>query len=429
MASKRPGFGTLAVHGGLRPDPATGACAVPIYQTAAYVFKDCDHAASLFTHDAEGCIYTRISNPTCEVFEARMSALEEGRAAVATASGQAATAYAVLTLASQGDHIVAMSNLYGGTYSMFSATFKRFGISATFVPPNDVRLLENAITPRTKAVYGETIGNPSLDVLDIREVASVAHDHGLPLIMDNTFATPYLCRPIEHGADIVLHSATKYICGHGTSIGGVIVDSGRFDWSGGRFPEFTRAEQGVAGVSWVDKFGDLAYSNKVRSQMVRDLGACLAPLNAFMFIVGLETLHVRMDRHCSNALAVARHLAGHPSVAWVRYPGLEGDPAHGVAKTYLSGGFGAMIAFGVKGGMGAGRKFADSVELVSLVANLGDARSLVVHPASTTHQQLAPEQRRAVGITDDMLRLSVGIEDLDDIIADVDQALAAATRP
>ncbi len=424
MTESRWGFATLAVHGGRQPDPGTRACAIPIYQTAAYVFRDCSHAASLFTHDAEGDIYTRISNPTCAAFEARIAALEGGDAAVATASGQAATAYSVLTLASNGDRIVAMSNLYGGTYSAFSSTLKRFGITTSFVPPNRFDELRAAITPETKAVYAETIGNPSMDVLDISSAAEVAHSHGLPLIVDNTFATPYLCRPIEHGADIVVHSATKYICGHGTSIGGVIVDSGRFDWMSGRFEEFTDPRRGVNGASWVDKFGAGAYGAKVRAQMVRDLGACLAPVNAFLFLTGLETIHVRMDRHCGNAAAVAAHLAQHPAIAWVRYPGLEGDPSHATARRYLSGGFGAMIAFGVKGGLEAGRSFANTVRLISLVANLGDTRSMVIHPASTTHQQMSAEQRAASGITDDMLRLSVGIEDVRDIINDIDGALA-----
>ncbi|MGE5484211.1 MAG: O-acetylhomoserine aminocarboxypropyltransferase/cysteine synthase family protein [Ignavibacteriales bacterium] len=424
---KRPmSLGTLAVRGGQRVDPVTRSCLPPIYQTAAYVFRDCAQGARLFTGEEEGDIYSRISNPTCKVFEDRMALLECGSAAVATASGQAATAYSVLALASHGDHIVAVSNLYGGTYAFFASTLKRFGISVTFAAPNDLDGIDRAITPRTRAVYGETIGNPALDVLDLEGMAAVTHRRRIPLIVDNTFATPYLCRPFEYGADIVVHSATKYICGHGSSIGGVVVDSGRFDWTGGLFPEFTRPELGAGGKSWVDRFGEAAYAEKVRAQMVKDLGACLAPFNAFLMLMGLETLHVRMDRHCTNAQSVARFLASHPSVQWIRYPGLENDPANSLARKYLRGGSGAMIAFGVKGGLEASRRFADSVELVMLMTSLGDTRSLVVHPATTTHQQLTPEQRRAAGVSDDLLRLSVGIEDVDDIIADIEQALEAA---
>lgn len=422
------GLGTLAVRGGQRIDPITRSYLPPIYQTAAYVFHDCAQGARLFTGEEEGDIYSRISNPTCKVFEDRMALLEGGSAAVATASGQAATAYSVLALASQGDHIVAVSNLYGGTYALFASTLKRFGINVTFAAPNDLGGIDSAITPRTRAVYGETIGNPALDVLDVEGIAAVAHRRGIPLIVDNTFATPYLCRPFEYGADIVVHSATKYICGHGSSIGGVVVDSGGFDWTCGLFPEFTRPELGSGGKSWAERFGGAAYAEKVRAQMVKDLGACLAPFNAFLMLMGLETLHVRMDRHCANAQSVARFLASHPSVKWIRYPGLENDPANSLAGKYLRGGAGAMIAFGVKGGLEASRRFADSVELVMLMTSLGDTRSLVVHPASTTHQQLTPDQRRAAGVSDDLLRLSVGIEDVDDIIADIEQALDAAFR-
>ncbi|MCR4398614.1 MAG: O-acetylhomoserine aminocarboxypropyltransferase/cysteine synthase [Firmicutes bacterium] len=422
---KRMGFGTMAVHGGGTLDPVTRASVTPIYQTASFVFRDCSHAARLFSAEEQGDIYTRISNPTCAAFESHVALLEGGKGAVATASGQAAVAYSVLALAGQGDHVVATSNLYGGTYALFTGTLRRLGIGVTFVPPNDFGALDKALTPRTKAIYGETMGNPALDVLDIEGTARIAHDHGVPLVVDNTFATPYLCRPLEHGADIVLHSATKYIAGNGTSIGGVIVDSGRFDWANGRFDRFT--EPTLPGArSYVEVHGDLAFAAMVRGQMVRDMGACLAPFNAFLFILGLQDLHVRMERHCWNAMTVARHLRSHPAVKWVRYPGLETDPSHRLACKYLRGGYGAMVSFGVMGGLEAGKRFADSVRLILLLANLGDARSLVVHPASTTHQQLTPEQREAAGVPDDLIRLSVGLEDVQDIIEDIDRALASA---
>lgn len=427
MGEKQYRFATLAVHAGQQPDPTTGARAVPIYQTTSYVFHDTGHAARLFALEEPGNIYTRIMNPTTAVFEARVAALEGGVGALATASGQAAITLAICNIARAGQEIVSSASLYGGTYNLFSITMPKLGIKVRFVDPADPKNFADAITPATRALYVETIGNPKLDVPDLAAIAEVAHSAGLPLIVDNTFATPYLCRPFEHGADIVVHSATKFIGGHGTSIGGIIVDGGRFDWSNGRFPELTEPDPSYHGVRYWDTFGNQAYIVKARVQLLRDLGPCLSPFNAFLFLQGLETLHLRMQRHSENALAVARFLKEHPAVNWVSYPGLPDHPSHELAKRYLKGGYGAILTFGIKGGLEAGKRFIESLALFSLLANVGDAKSLVIHPASTTHQQLSPEEQLAAGVTEDLVRLSVGIEDIEDIIADLDQALRKAT--
>ncbi|PZN11551.1 MAG: homocysteine synthase [Bacillota bacterium] len=419
---------TLAVHAGQAPDPATGARAVPIYQTTSFVFQNTDHAAQLFNLDEPGNIYTRIGNPTTEVFEKRMAYLEGGVAAVATASGQAATTLAITNITRAGEEVVASSSLYGGTYQLFANTFRDLGITVRFVDPSDPENFRRAINERTRCIFAEVIGNPKLDVLDIEAVAKIAHEHGIPLIVDNTFATPYLCRPLEWGADIVVHSATKWIGGHGTSIGGVVVDGGRFDWGNGKFPRLVEPDPGYHGISYWKDFGTLAYITKLRVHLMRDVGACLSPFNAWLFLQGLETLHVRMERHCENALALAEWLREHPAVEWVSYPGLPDHPSHELARKYLRRGrYGAMIVFGVRGGMEAGRKLIDNVSLWSHLANVGDTKSLIIHPASTTHQQLTPEQRLAAGVTDDMVRLSVGIEGFEDLRADLDRALRIAT--
>lgn len=419
---------TLAVHAGQAPDPATGARAVPIYQTTSFVFHDADHASQLFNLDEPGHIYTRISNPTVEVFEKRVAYLEGGVAAVATASGQAATTLAILNIARAGDEVVASSSLYGGTVALFANTLSDLGITVRFVDPSDPENFRRAMTERTKCIYAEIIGNPRLDVLDVQAVAKIAHDHGIPLIVDNTFATPYLCRPIEWGADIVVHSATKWIGGHGVAIGGIVVDSGRFDWGNGKFPRLVDPDPGYHGISYWKDFGSLAYVTKLRAHMMRDIGACMSPFNAFLLLLGLETLHVRMQRHCENALEIARWLSVHPAVAWVAYPGLPDHPSHHLAEKYFRPGcYGAVVVFGVKGGLEAGIKVIDSVALWSHLANVGDAKSLIIHPASTTHRQLTPEQRAAAGVGDDLIRLAVGLEHVEDLKADLDRALRVAT--
>ena len=431
---KAYGFNTRALHAGQRPDPATGARAMPIYQTTSYVFEDTDHAATLFALQRFGNIYTRIMNPTTAAFEERMASLEGGVGALAVASGQAAQFITIFTLMGEGDEIVASNTLYGGTYTQFDISFRKMGIQATFVDSSDPDNFRRAITPRTRALYAETIGNPRIDVLDIEAVAHIAHEHGLPLIVDNTFATPYLCRPIEWGADIVVHSATKFIGGHGTSIGGVIVDSGKFRWDNGKFPGLTEPSKGYHGIRFYETFGNFAWIMKARVESLRDMGPALSPFNAFLFLQGLETLGLRMERHVANARAVAEFLAGHPAVAWVNYPSLPGSPHHALAQKYLPRGAGAVFTFGVKGspstGSGlafeAGRTFIESLQLFSHLANVGDARSLVIHPASTTHAQLSEEEQRAGGITPDMIRLSIGLEDVEDLIWDLDQALRAA---
>lgn len=422
------GFNTRALHAGQRPDPATGARAVPIYQTTSYVFEDTEHAASLFNLQRFGNIYTRIMNPTTAVFEERMAALERGVGALAVASGQAAQFIAVTSLLQAGDEMVAASTLYGGTYTQFDVSFRRLGIHTIFVDPDDPENFRRAITPRTRLLYGETIANPRMNVLDIARVAAIAHEAGLPLVIDNTFASPYLCRPIEWGADIVLHSATKFIGGHGTSIGGVIVDSGRFPWDRGAFPQLLEPSKGYHGIRFYETFGDFAYIMKARVEGLRDFGPAMSPFNAFLFLQGLETLGLRMERHTQNALAAAEFLAGHSAVAWVNHPSLPSSPYYELAQKYLPQGCGAIFTFGIKGGMAAGRRFIESLQLVSHLANVGDAKSLVIHPASTTHQQLSDEEKIACGVTDDMVRLSVGLEDIEDILWDLDQALEASQR-
>ena len=420
------GFETVALHGGHGGDPATKSRAVPIYQTTSYNFDDTAHAARLFALEEFGNIYTRIMNPTTDVFEQRLAALEGGVGALAVASGQAATIYSLLNLARAGDHVVSSASLYGGTYNAFVHTLPRFGIEVTLVDPADPSAFAKAIKENTKAVFAETLGNPKLDVLDVEAVAKVAHDAGLPLIADNTLATPYLLRPIEYGADIVIHSATKFIGGHGTTIGGAIVDAGKFDWKGsGRFPDFVEPDPSYHGVVYTDAVGPLAYIIKARVQLLRDVGAALSPFNAWLLLQGLETLGLRVERHSTNALHVAEWLREHPKVVWVRYPGLPGDPAYANAQRYLPKGAGAILTFGVKGGGEAARTVIDRLQLFSLLANVGDAKSLVIHPATTTHQQLSPADQIASGVSDDAVRLSVGIESVEDIIADLAQALEA----
>ncbi len=415
---------TQALHAGQKPDPTTNARAVPIYQTSSYVFNDTDHAARLFGLQETGNIYTRIMNPTTDVFEQRVAALEGGAGALAVASGQSAITLALLTLVRNGDEIVSSSSLYGGTYTLFHYTFAQFGINVHFVDANDPENFRQAITPKTKAIYAETVGNPKLDTLDIAAVAAIAHEKGIPLVIDNTMPSPYLVQPFLHGADIIVHSATKFIGGHGTSIGGVIVDSGKFPWDNGNFPQLSEPDPSYHGVNFWKALGHLAYITKARVQGLRDLGPAISPFNSFLLLQGLETLHLRMERHSQNALAVAEFLEKHPKVAWVNYPGLPSHPSHDRAKKYHSRGlYGGMISFGIKGGVAEGKTFIDSLELLSLLANIGDAKSLVIHPASTTHQQLSPEEQLASGVTPDLIRLSVGVENVVDIIDDMNQAL------
>jgi O-acetylhomoserine (thiol)-lyase len=426
MSGQEHHFATLAVHGGQEADPTTKSRAVPIYQTSSYVFDDADHAARLFALKEPGNIYTRIMNPTTDVFEKRIAALEGGVAAVATASGQAAEALAITTLAKGGEEVVSTTSLYGGTYTLFHYTLRKLGIDVKFVDGQDYDGLRAAITPKTRAVYAETLGNPKLDVIDIEKLAAIAHEHGVPLVIDNTSASPAVCRPIEWGADIVLNSATKFICGHGNSIGGVVVDSGKFDWkASGRFPDFVEPDPSYHGISFTETFGPLAFIVRARVQGLRDTGACLSPFNSFLMLQGAETLHLRMERHSQNALAVAQFLEKHPEVAWVNYPGLQSSRYHELAKKYFPNGSGALLTFGIRGGYEAGRAFINHVKLLSLLANIGDAKSLVIHPASTTHQQLSAEEQEASGVKPDLIRLSIGIEDMRDIIADLDQALKA----
>jgi O-acetylhomoserine (thiol)-lyase len=420
------GFDTIALHGGQLPDPATGARAVPIYQTTSYVFKDTDHAANLFGLREFGNIYTRIMNPTWAVLEERVAALEGGAAGLVTASGQAAETLAILNLAQAGDHIISSASLYGGTYNLFHYTLPKLGVTVDFVDPSDPENFRRALKPRTRALYAEILGNPKNDVLDLEAVAAVAHGAGLPLIVDATVTTPYLCRPIEWGADIVVHSLTKFLGGHGTSIGGIIVDAGTFDWANGNFPEFTEPDPSYHGLRFHEAFGGLAYILKARVQLLRDLGPALSPFNAFLILQGVETLGLRVQRHSDSALAVARYLEGHPAVAWVNYPGLPSHPTHQLAKKYLRNGFGAILGFGIKGGRDAAVRLINALKLFSHLANIGDAKSLVIHPASTTHEQLTPEEQKETGVTDDFVRLSVGLEDLDDIIADLEQGLKAS---
>ena len=430
MADRNYAFETLALHAGQVPDAATGSRAVPLYQTTSYVFDSAEHAASLFNLQTFGNVYTRLSNPTTAVFEERIAALEGGRAALATASGMAAQMTALLTLLKTGDHLVAASTLYGGTYSQFAVNFDQLGIQTTFVDPDDPENFRRAITDKTKVVYAETLGNPLINVLDIEAVAKIAHAAGIPLMIDNTMASPFLCRPFEWGADIVVHSATKYIGGHGTTMGGVIVESGKFPWDNGKFPQMTGPSRGYHGVRFFETFGDFGFTMKCRMETLRTFGAALSPFNAWMLLQGCETLHVRMERHVSNAQRVAEFLAAHPLVSWVSYPGLRSGKYHALAQKYLPRGASAVMTFGVKGGIKAGKaageKFIDAAQFMSHLANIGDAKTLVIHPGSTTHRQLSEEEQLKAGVSPDMIRLSVGIENIDDILWDLDQALAAS---
>lgn len=425
------GLHTLSLHAGQKPDPATGARAVPIYQTSSYVFKNTEHAANLFALKEFGNIYTRLMNPTTDAFEQRVAAIEGGTGALGVASGMAAITYALLAITRLGDEIVSGNNLYGGTYQLFHHQFPKLGRTVTFVDSRDPEAFRKAIGPKTRAVYVETIGNPKLDVPDFAAIAKIAHEAGLPLVVDNTVGVG-LVRPFEHGADVIASSATKYIGGHGTSVGGVIVDSGKFQWNNGKFPEFTEPDPSYHGLKYWDALGNVpgmgnvAFILKIRLTLLRDMGAALSPFNAHEFLIGLETLPLRQARHSANALALARWLQKHPRVSWVVYPGLESDPSHAVAAKYLKQGFGGLVGFGIKGGRAAGEKFINSVKLLSHLANIGDAKTLVIHPASTTHQQLTAAEQAETGVTEDYLRLSVGLEDVEDLQADIDQALAQA---
>ena len=420
------GFNTRALHAGYQPDPTTGARAVPIYQTTSFVFEDSDHAAALFALQKFGNIYTRIMNPTTAVLEERVASLENGAAALAMSSGQAAQFIALASLMEAGDEMVAASTLYGGTYTQFDVSFRKLGIQVKFVEPDNPENFRQALTSKTRCLYGETVSNPRGNVLDLEAVAAIAHQHKIPLVIDNTFASPYLCRPIDFGADIVVHSLTKFMGGHGTSIGGIIVDSGKFPWQDGNFPQLNEPSRGYHGLIFTQTFGNLAYIIKARVEGLRDMGTSMSPFNAFLFLQGIETLGLRMDRHVSNALAVARFLENHKLVSWVKYPGLPSNPYFALAQKYLPKGPGAVFSFGIRGGFETGRKFIDSVRLFSHLANVGDARSLVIHPASTTHQQLSPSEQEAAGVTPDMVRLSIGLEDIDDLFWDLDQALEAS---
>lgn len=430
---QQPGLETIALHGGQVVDPSTGARAVPIYQTTSYVFKDSDHAANLFALKEFGNIYTRIMNPTTDVFEQRMAAIEGGSGALAAASGQASETLALLAITQVGDEIVAANNLYGGTYQLFHYTFPKLGRTVKFVDSTNPEEFKKAITSKTRAIYAETIGNPKLDVPDFEAIARIGHDAGVPLVVDNTVGVG-IVRPIDYGADIIVLSATKFVGGHGTSIGGVIVDSGNFKWNNGKFPEFTEPDPSYHGLKFWDVFGDfpglgnVAFILKARVQWLRDTGPALSPFNSFLFLQGLETLTLRQERHSENALKVALFLKDHPSVSWVNYPGLPDNPNHPLARKYLKGRYGAILGFGIRGGLEAGKKFINSVKLLSHLANIGDAKSLVIHPASTTHQQLSKAEQEETGVTEDYIRLSIGLEHIDDIIGDIDQALAAATR-
>lgn len=420
---------TLSVHGGQSIDPTTMSRAVPIYQTTSYGFRDTDHAANLFGLAEFGNIYTRIMNPTSDVFENRVAQLEGGVAALAVSSGQAAITYSILNIAGAGDEIVSATSLYGGTYNLFAHTLKKLGITVKFADPSDPNNFKKELTDKTKAIFVETIGNPKGDIVDLEAVAAIAHEHGVPFIVDNTFPSPYLCRPIEHGADIVVHSATKFIGGHGTSIGGIIVDAGKFDWAAsGKFPGLTEPDPSYHGLVYTEALGPIAYIIKARVQLLRDMGAALSPFNSFLLLQGLETLHLRMERHCENALAVAQYLEQHDAVEWVNYPGLPSHDSYEMAQKYLPNGQGAILTFGIKGGIEAGKKLINSVQLFSHLANVGDSKSLIIHPASTTHQQLGEKEQEAAGVGAGMVRLSVGTEGIQDIIADLEQAIALSQQ-
>jgi len=432
MPDRKFGIETLALHAGQIPDPATGSRAVPLYQTTSYVFDSADHAASLFNLQTFGNVYTRLSNPTTAVLEERVAAIEGGRAAVATATGQAAEMAAILTLCEAGDHIVSASTLYGGTYTLLEVNLRKLGIDTTFVDPSDPENFRRATKKNTKLLYAETLGNPLINVVDIEAVAKIAREAGVPFMVDNTVPSPYLCRPFEWGADIVVHSATKYIGGHGTTMGGLIVESGRFPWADERirekFPGMHEPSRGYHGVRFYETFGDFGYTMRTRMETLRTFGPTLSPFNAWLLLQGLETLPVRMDRHCQNALAVAKFLKDHPQVAWVNYPGLPGDKYHGLAQKYLPKGASGLLNFGVKGGAGAGVKFIEAATFMSHLANIGDAKTLIIHPASTTHRQMSEEEQARAGVTPDMVRISVGLESLDDILWDIDNALSAAAK-
>jgi len=427
MSEKNYRFETLALHAGQQPDPATLSRGVPVYRTSSYMFKNTEHAANLFALKELGNIYTRLGNPTQDILEQRVAALEGGAAALAVASGTAAIYYSIINICSAGDEIVAANNLYGGTFTMFDTILPQFGIRVNLVDPTKPDHFESAITEKTKALYTETIGNPVLQFTDIEAVAKIARKHHLPLIVDSTFTTPYLLKPLEHGADIVVHSLTKWLGGHGAGIGGIVVDSGKFDWTDTKFNLFNEPDESYHGIRYAHDLGDLnplAFIMRMRLVPLRNLGACISPDNAWIFLQGIETLPLRMERHCRNALQIAKHLKGHPKVAWVRYPGLEDDPAYPVASKYLKNGFGGMVVFGVKGGARAGGKFIDNVKLFSHLANVGDAKSLALHPASTSHSQLSEEQQLASGLTPELVRLSIGLENVDDLIDDIESALA-----
>jgi len=430
MADEKPerplGFNTRSLHAGYTPDPTTGARAVPIYQTTSYVFKDSSHAASLFALQEFGNVYTRIMNPTTDVLEQRCASLENGVAGLATASGQAAQFLTLTSLMGMGDEMVSASTLYGGTYTQFDVSFRKIGINTTFVEPDDPENFRKAITPKTRCLYAETISNPRGNVLDIEKVAAIAHEHNIPLVIDNTFASPYLCRPIDYGADIVVHSLTKFMGGHGNSIGGMIVDSGKFPWAAGHFPQLNEPSAAYHGMKFSEVFGAIAFIIRARVEGLRDVGPCLSPFNAFLILQGVETLGLRMERHVSNTLAAAKFLEGHKLVTWVKYPSLPSSPYYAMAQKYMPKGAGAVFSFGIKGGYDAARKLVDATKLFSHLANVGDARSLIIQPASTTHQQLTAEQQRAAGVEPEMVRLSVGLEDIDDIVWDLDQALTAS---
>jgi O-acetylhomoserine (thiol)-lyase len=419
------GFASRSLHAGQKPDPTTGARAVPIYQTTSYVFEDTEHAAALFALQQFGNVYTRIMNPTQAVLEERVASLEGGVAALAVASGQAAQFLTITSLAGMGDEIVSAGTLYGGTYTQFDASFRRLGINTVFVEPDDPENFRRAITPRTRLLYAETIANPRMNVLDIQAVADIAHEHNIPLVIDNTFASPWLCRPIEHGADIVVHSLTKFLGGHGTSIGGIIVDSGKFPWDKGHFPMITEPSPGYHGMRFHETFGAIAFIIRARVEGLRDMGPAISPFNAFLILQGVETLKPRMEQHCSNAQKTAEFLEKHSRVKWVNYPGLASSRYQTLTRKYLPQGAGAILTFGIDGGLEAGKKFINSLKMLSHLANVGDAKSLVIHPASTTHQQLSEADQKAAGITPDLVRLSVGIEDIEDILWDLDQALSS----
>lgn len=416
-------FETMAVHGAFKFEPATRAESVPIFQTVAYGFESSEHAEKIFNLEAEGHIYTRLSNPTTDVFEKRMAMLEGGIGAMATAAGQAAIALSILNIVHAGEEVVSSSSLYGGTYNLFAVTLPKFGIKVNMVNADDPENFRKAITAKTKAIYADTIGNPGMDIFNIEAVAKIAHDNGIPLIIDNTFATPYLCKPFEWGADIVIHSASKYICGNGTSIGGIVIDSGNFDWTSGKFPSMTDQDPGYHGLRYAYDFGKAGYITKLRTQLLRDLGVPLSPFNAFLYLLGLETLHLRVERQVENALKVAEYLAKHPAVQWVNYPSLQSNKYYQLAQKYLPKGAGGVFTFGIKGGREAGAKFIDAVQLFSHMANLGEVKSLVVHPASTTHAQLSPEEQVATGVSPDLVRLSIGVENVQDLLDDLEQAL------